>query len=84
MFYILKSLKDRKLYTGYTKNLKQRLEQHQLGKAYHTKNRRPLKLIYYEACLNRGDARRRERYLKSGIGKRFIKQRLKFYLYSKK
>ena len=50
--YILKSEKDKKFYTGYTKNLKLRFEQHCNGKVGSTKNRRPLKLIYYEACLN--------------------------------
>lgn len=64
--YILKSLKDNHIYTGYTSNLKQRIEQHQLGLVASTKNRAPLKLIYYEAYLSKIDAQKRERYLKSG------------------
>ena len=78
--YILKSSKDGKLYTGYTKNLKLRLEEHKKGKVESTKNRRPLELIYYETCLNRSDATHREKYLKTYHGKMFIKNRLKSYL----
>jgi putative endonuclease len=78
--YILKSTKDGKLYTGYTKNLKLRLEEHNKGKVVSTKERRPLKLIYYEACLSRSDATHREKYLKTYHGKMFIKNRLKSYL----
>ena len=77
--YILKSLKDGKLYTGYTSDLKLRFESHQKGLVESTKNRRPLKLIYSEACLNRQDATHREKYLKTAYGKRYIKSRLKFY-----
>lgn len=78
--YVLKSEKDKKKYTGYTKNLKLRFELHQKGKVESTKDRRPLKLIYYEACLNQQDATHREKYLKSYHGAMFIKQRLKSYL----
>ncbi|TSC93172.1 MAG: putative endonuclease [Candidatus Berkelbacteria bacterium Licking1014_7] len=77
--YILKSIKDNKLYTGSTKNLQERFEQHCKGKVFSTKHRRPLELIYYEACLNENDARRRERVFKSYRGKMFIKRRLKSY-----
>jgi len=78
--YILQSQKDRKLYTGYTKNLTGRFEHHCKGEVPSTKNRRPLKLIYYEACLNRDDAIKREKYLKTYYGKMFIHKRLKSYL----
>jgi len=78
--YILQSLKDNKFYTGYTKNLKLRFEQHNKGLVVSTKNRKPLKLIYYEACLNQQDATHREKYLKTFYGKMFIKNRLKSYL----
>jgi len=77
--YILQSLKDKKLYTGYTQNLKLRFELHSKGKVESTKNRRPLKLIYYEACLNQQDATHREKYLKTHYGKMFLRNRLKFY-----
>ena len=67
-------------YVGYTKNLKLRFEKHQKGLVSSTKNRRPLELIYYEACKSQEDATRREKYLKTIYGKRYIKSRLKSYL----
>jgi putative endonuclease len=78
--YILQSEKDGEFYTGYTKDLKLRFEQHQKGLVESTKNRIPLKLIYSEACLNQQDATHREKYLKSYYGKMFIRNRLKSYL----
>jgi putative endonuclease len=64
-------------YTGTTKNLNQRLKQHNNGLVYSSKKMRPLQLIYFEACLNKDDAYRRERYLKSGMGKRYLRNRLR-------
>ena len=78
--YVLRSLKDNQYYTGFTKNLKQRFEQHQKGRIDSTKDRRPLDLIYYEACLDQKDATKREKYLKTYNGKMFLKKRLKSYL----
>ncbi len=77
--YILLSQKDNKWYTGYTNNLKRRFEEHNKGLNYATTKRRPFELIYYEACIDEDDAKAREEYLKSGMGKRYIKNRLKFY-----
>jgi putative endonuclease len=81
--YVLISLKDNKFYTGYTSDIKNRLRSHNSGEVPSTKNRRPLKLIYLEACLNQDDAIHREKYLKSTYGKRFIKNRLKHFLNDK-
>ena len=78
--YVLLSEKDNKFYTGYTKNLKLRFEQHNKGLVSSTKDRKPLSLIYYEACINQQDATKREKYLKTIYGKRYIKSRLKSYL----
>jgi len=78
--YILKSSRDGNNYVGYTPNLKVRIEKHNKGLVPATKNRRPLNLIYYEACLNKDDALHREKYLKTSWGKRYIKNRLKNYL----
>lgn len=78
--YILKSDKDNNLYVGYTKNLLKRIDEHNSGKVESTKKRTPLKLIYWEGCLNQQDAIRREKYLKTAWGKRYIKNRLKNYL----
>jgi putative endonuclease len=78
--YVLQSTKDSQFYAGFTKNLKQRFEQHNKGLVESTKQRRPFELIYYEACINQQDAIRREKYLKTYHGKMFIKRRLKSYL----
>lgn len=78
--YILKSEKDRNFYTGFTENLELRFERHQRGQVESTRNRRPLHLIYYEACLSKADAIHREKYLKTFYGKMFLKNRLKSYL----
>jgi putative endonuclease len=74
--YILKSKKDNKLYTGYTNNLRKRLLQHNQGKSTYTKGKGPFEIIYYEACLLEEKARSRELYLKTGMGKRYLKNRL--------
>lgn len=64
-------------YTGYTNNLRKRLWQHQNGKSSYTKGHGPFKLIYCEACVNEYDARARELFLKSGMGKRYVSKRPK-------
>lgn len=74
--YILKSKKDGRIYTGYTKDLRKRLTQHNEGLSTYTKNRGPFIIIYYEACMSEEKARSRELYLKSGMGKRYLKNRL--------
>lgn len=79
--YVLQSLKDKKLYIGFTSNLKRRFKEHQLGNSKSTKSRRPLKLIYYETHLNKKDAQRRERYFKTEKGKSTLKQMLRFTLF---
>ena len=62
--YILKSLKDDNLYIGSTNDLKRRMEEHNSGKVFSTKIRRPFKLVYYEAYLSEQEARKREHNLK--------------------
>ncbi len=78
--YVLLSHKDKHFYTGFCHDLAIRFKQHQSGKVFSTKHRRPLALIYYEACLNENDAKAREKYLKSGMGKKYLKNRIKRYL----
>ena len=78
--YVLQSELDSKFYVGFTKDLKQRFDQHQNGLVDSTKDRRPLKLIYYEACLNQSDATKREKYFKTYHGRMFIKRRIESYL----
>lgn len=77
--YVLLSERDGKKFTGYTSNLPLRFEAHQKGKVTSTKHRRPLKLLYFEACLSQLDALRREKYLKTHYGKLFLGNRLKSY-----
>ena len=78
--YVLISESDNLFYTGYTKNLPNRISEHEAGKVKSTVYRRPLKLIYWEGCLNQHDATRREKYLKSGSGKIYLRNRLRLYL----
>ncbi len=74
--YVLKSEKDDDLYIGYTENLRRRFEQHNSGLVESTKDRKPFVLVYYEACTNKDKALLREKYLKSGFGRRFLKDRI--------
>ena len=67
-------------YTGFTKDLKLRFEHHNNGSVKSTRDRRPLRLIYYEACLHKDDVIKREKYLKTFHGKMFLRNRLKSYL----
>ena len=62
--YILKSIKDKKLYIGYTHNLIKRIKEHNSKLNTSTKSLSPLKLIYYEAYYDRQDAIKRESNLK--------------------
>lgn len=77
--YVLRSEADSGLYIGYSSNLKERLDQHKMGAAAATSYRGPWKLIYYEAYVEKADALGRERYLKSGSGRSFLKRQLKHY-----
>ena len=78
--YVLKSQKSGNLYTGFTNDLRKRFNQHNSNLSTYTKGRGPYELIYYEASKNELDAMARERYLKSGMGKRYLKNRLKRFL----
>lgn len=78
--YLLQDTGTKSWYTGSTRNLRKRLVEHQQGKSQWTKSRGPWKLIYYEACLDEADARLREIYLKTGMGKRYLNNRMKRFL----
>ena len=82
MYYVhvIQSQKDKRFYTGFTSDLQNRLEDHNAGRVSSTKERVPFELIYFEGCLNEQDALAREKYLKSGMGKRYLKNRLKWFL----
>jgi len=70
--YALRSTSDGGLYIGYSANLRKRFQQHAQGDSFATSYRGPWKLIYYEAYTEQPDALGRERYLKSGGGRRFL------------
>ena len=78
--YVLQSESDDGLYIGFSTDLRRRLKAHHDGKSFATSYRAPWKLIYYEAYLEEEDALGRERYLKSGGGRRFLKSQLKHHL----
>ncbi len=77
--YILRSASDSGIYIEYSSNLRVRLRQHNAGDRLATAHRSPWKLIYYEAYSEQADALGRERYLKSGAGRRFLQSQLKNY-----
>ena len=74
--YVIKSLKDGKVYVGHTNDLKERIGQHNSGQVKSTRSRKLFKLIYYEASNVLEDAVRREKSLKTGFGRRYLKNRL--------
>ena len=78
--YILQSKKNKRWYTGCTSDLQKRFKQHNDNKVLTTKGRGQFILISYEACLNIKDAFTRENYLKSGMGKRYLRNRSKRFL----
>jgi putative endonuclease len=78
--YVLKSERSGIWYTGSTDDLRKRLNQHNSKRSTWTKRGVPWELIYYEASLDRDDAVAREVYLKTGTGKRYLKNRLKRFL----
>ena len=78
--YVLRSQTDGRFYTGCTNDLRKRFNQHERGQVTATKKRLPVELLYYEMCRDQSDAYNREKYLKSGMGKRYIKNRLKGFL----
>ena len=78
--YVLISEKDKELNVGFTKELKKRFDEHEKGLVASTAHRRSLKLVYYEACLNKNDVIAREKYFKTGFGRRFLRNRIENYI----
>ena len=78
--YVLRSVSDHGLYIGYSANLRRRFQQHIKGDSVATSYGGPWKLICYESYLDQHDALGREKYLKSGAGRRFLKAQLAHYL----
>lgn len=79
LVYVLQSQKDRNFYIGFTTNIKNRVKDHNNGRNISTRNRKPLKLIYFEGYLNKKDALGREKFLKSGSEMMYLKNQLKYY-----
>ena len=77
--YVLRSKKDKKLYSGYSSDLRKRIESHNKGSVGITKNRRPFMLIYYEAYIHQQDATAREKFFKTQWGRNYLKRVLKNY-----
>jgi len=75
--YVLYSLKDNKFYIGYTTNLHERLTSHIKGQSKATSLRRPFILVFCEYFFSKHDAARREKYLKTSVGKKMLKFLLK-------
>ena len=75
--YILKSDYDGKLYVGYTSDLRKRLQKHKYGNVAATKQRRPLKLVFYEAFNNKKDAMADERFFKTGYGREVLRNKIR-------
>ena len=78
--YVLRSESHSGFYIGYSTDLKRRLSEHTRGASLATKSRGPWKLVYYEAYTEREDAEGREKFLKSGAGRRFLRAQLRHYL----
>ncbi|HAO81367.1 MAG: GIY-YIG catalytic domain protein [Parcubacteria group bacterium GW2011_GWD2_43_10] len=82
--YVIQSVREGELYIGRTTDLRKRFSQHNRGSSPSTNRYTPWRPIYYEACLHRLDAERRERYLKTSQGRRLLKRRIKEYLFKSK
>ncbi len=78
--YVLYSKKLDKFYIGLTDDLKRRLKEHRDGKTYTTLRMKGHKLVYYEVCLSKKDAQAREKQLKTGFGRGYLRKRLENFL----
>jgi putative endonuclease len=72
--YLLYSERLNKRYVGSSKDIENRLSEHNKGKSNFTKTGIPWKLIYNESYLTFSEARKREVFLKSGVGRKFLDQ----------
>jgi putative endonuclease len=74
--YILRSLKDKHLYVGYTTDVQKRISEHNSGLTKSTKSRLQFELLFFEEFQSRGEAMIRERFFKTGKGKEYIYSKL--------
>lgn len=83
--YVLECRDDDSLYIGYTQNLRQRYRDHLEGKGGRTtRKKKNWRLIYFEGYANKADALGREKFLKSGSGRKYIQKQLTHYFNDKK
>jgi len=78
--YVLFNIKDKGIYTGFTDNLSRRIKEHQRGLVESTKDRQPLKLLYFEGYLDKKSAMSREKYLKTGWGRNYLQKVVKDFV----
>lgn len=84
LFCIDKKRDREKFYIGTAEDLKNRLEDHKTRSVKTTKSFDKIELVYYEACTNKTDAIRREKQLKTGFGRGYLKRRLSDYFKTKR
>jgi len=77
--YVLRFDRNKKLYYGFTNNLKRRIKDHKSKHSSFPSRNGRFKLIFYEAYINKRDAKEAERYFKTGHGRKILKEKLKFY-----
>ncbi len=80
MFYVYVLQNGREHYVGRTNNLRKRVREHNAGENFSTRSQSNWKLIYYEAHLDFRDAKRRENYLKTSVGRRSLNRMLRSQL----
>ncbi len=78
--YVLYNKNQNKFYIGLTNDLKRRMTEHQRNKTYTTYRMQNPKLVYFEACISKWDAQMREKQLKTGFGRGYLRRRLKDFL----
>ncbi len=74
--YVIQSLTHRTRYIGSTDNVQKRIMEHNGGRCHYTSGRKPWELVYKEEYLTRGEAMKREKFLKSGLGRKWLDQKL--------
>ena len=74
--YVLRSIRDKTRYVGSTGDVNQRLREHNSGRAHYTRGKKPWELVYKEEFSSRSEAMKREKFFKSGQGRKFLDEHL--------
>jgi len=80
VYVLYDKIKDR-FYIGETNDLRRRLSEHRRGKTHTTTRMKKPELVYYEACISKKDAQKREKQLKTGFGRGYLRRRLEKSIY---